>query len=60
MRWLFALALAGLAACSSGDGGPRAERTLPEPITVSSPEAAIQAIEAAATARGRLVGTYER
>jgi Raf kinase inhibitor-like YbhB/YbcL family protein len=26
----------------------------------ASPEAAIQAIEAAATARGRLVGTYER
>ena len=36
MRWLFALALAGLAACSSAGGGPRAERALPEPITVTS------------------------
>jgi Raf kinase inhibitor-like YbhB/YbcL family protein len=35
MRWL--LVLTGLAACSSGDGQPRAERALPEPITVSSP-----------------------
>lgn len=37
MRWLLVLGLAGLAACSSGAGAPRAERTLPEPITVSSP-----------------------
>jgi Raf kinase inhibitor-like YbhB/YbcL family protein len=37
MRWLLVLSLAGLAACSSGDGQPRAERALPEPITVSSP-----------------------
>jgi Raf kinase inhibitor-like YbhB/YbcL family protein len=37
MRWLLTLTLAGLAACSSGDGRPRAERALPEPITVSSP-----------------------
>ena len=37
MRWLLVLSLAGLAACSSGDGRPRAERALPEPITVSSP-----------------------
>jgi Raf kinase inhibitor-like YbhB/YbcL family protein len=36
MRWLLALALAGLVACSSGDDGPRAERALPEPIAVSS------------------------
>jgi Raf kinase inhibitor-like YbhB/YbcL family protein len=35
--WLLVLSLAGLAACSSGDGQPRAERALPEPITVSSP-----------------------
>jgi Raf kinase inhibitor-like YbhB/YbcL family protein len=31
------LGLTGLAACSSGDGAPSAERALPEPITVSSP-----------------------
>jgi hypothetical protein len=37
MGWLLVLSLAGLAACSSGDGQPRAERALPEPITVSSP-----------------------
>jgi Raf kinase inhibitor-like YbhB/YbcL family protein len=37
MRWLLVLSLAGLAACSSGDSQPRAERALPEPITVSSP-----------------------
>ena len=37
MRWLLVLSLAGLAACSFGDGQPRAERALPEPITVSSP-----------------------
>jgi Raf kinase inhibitor-like YbhB/YbcL family protein len=37
MRWLLVLSLAGLAACSSGDGQPRAERALPEPITLSSP-----------------------
>jgi Raf kinase inhibitor-like YbhB/YbcL family protein len=37
MRWLLVLGLAGLAACSSGAGTPRAERALPEPITVSSP-----------------------
>jgi Raf kinase inhibitor-like YbhB/YbcL family protein len=37
MRWLLVLSLAGLAACSSGDGQPRAERALPEPITVFSP-----------------------
>jgi Raf kinase inhibitor-like YbhB/YbcL family protein len=37
MRWLLALGLAGLAACSSGGGTPRTERALPEPITVSSP-----------------------
>jgi hypothetical protein len=37
MRWLLVLSLAGLAACSSGGGQPRAERALPEPITVSSP-----------------------
>jgi Raf kinase inhibitor-like YbhB/YbcL family protein len=37
MRWLLALGLAGLAACSSGGGAPRTERALPEPITVSSP-----------------------
>ncbi|HTE70290.1 MAG TPA: YbhB/YbcL family Raf kinase inhibitor-like protein [Actinomycetes bacterium] len=37
MRWLLVLGLAGLAACSSGGGAPRAERALPEPITVSSP-----------------------
>ena len=37
MRWVLVLGLAGLAACSSGDGGPRAERALPERITVSSP-----------------------
>ena len=37
MRWLLVVSLAGLAACTSGDGQPRAERALPEPITVSSP-----------------------
>jgi Raf kinase inhibitor-like YbhB/YbcL family protein len=37
MRWLLVLGLAGLAACSSGAGEPRAERDLPEPISVSSP-----------------------
>jgi Raf kinase inhibitor-like YbhB/YbcL family protein len=37
MRWLLVLGLAGLAACSSGAGQPRAERALPERITVSSP-----------------------
>ena len=37
MRWLLVLSLAGLAACTSGGGQPRAERALPEPITVSSP-----------------------
>src|SRR5215216_4283594 len=37
MRWLLVLGLAGLAACSSGAGTPRAERALPEPISVSSP-----------------------
>jgi Raf kinase inhibitor-like YbhB/YbcL family protein len=37
MRWLLVLSLTGLAACSSGNGQPRAERALPEPITVSSP-----------------------
>src|SRR5829696_8115742 len=37
MRWLLVLGLAGLAACSSGAGEPRAERALPEPITISSP-----------------------
>ena len=37
MRWLLVLGLAGLAACSSGADAPRAERALPEPITVSSP-----------------------
>jgi Raf kinase inhibitor-like YbhB/YbcL family protein len=37
MRWLLVLSLAGMAACSSGDGQPRAERALPEPISVSSP-----------------------
>jgi hypothetical protein len=37
MRWLLALGLAGLAACSSGGGAPRTERALPEAITVSSP-----------------------
>jgi Raf kinase inhibitor-like YbhB/YbcL family protein len=37
MRWLLALGLAGLAACSSGGGPPRTERALPEAITVSSP-----------------------
>ena len=37
MRWLLVLGLTGLAACSSGGGPPRAERALPEPITVSSP-----------------------
>jgi Raf kinase inhibitor-like YbhB/YbcL family protein len=37
MRWLLVLSLAWLAACSSGDGQPRAERALPEPITVASP-----------------------
>jgi hypothetical protein len=36
MRRLLVLGLAGLAACSSGDGQSRAERALPEPITVSS------------------------
>ena len=37
MRWLLVLGLAGLAACSSGAGEPRAERALPEPIAISSP-----------------------
>ena len=37
MRWLLVLSLTGLAACSSEDGQPQAERALPEPITVSSP-----------------------
>jgi Raf kinase inhibitor-like YbhB/YbcL family protein len=37
MRWLLVLSLTGLAACSSGDGQPRPERALPEPITISSP-----------------------
>jgi Raf kinase inhibitor-like YbhB/YbcL family protein len=37
MRWLLVLSLTGLAACSSGDGQPRAERALSEPITISSP-----------------------
>jgi|SRR5829696_6076865 len=37
MRWLLVLSLIGLAACSSGAGEPRAERALPEPISVSSP-----------------------
>jgi hypothetical protein len=37
MRWLLVLGLAGLAACSSGAGAPRAERALPEPIAISSP-----------------------
>jgi Raf kinase inhibitor-like YbhB/YbcL family protein len=37
MRWLLVLGLAGLAACSSGADAPRAERALPEPITISSP-----------------------
>ena len=37
MRWLLVLGLAGLAACSSGADAPRAERALPEPVTVSSP-----------------------
>jgi hypothetical protein len=37
MRWLLVLSLTGLAACSSEDGQPRAERALPKPITVSSP-----------------------
>src|SRR5215216_2614360 len=37
MRWLLVLGLAGLTACSSGADAPRAERALPEPITVSSP-----------------------
>jgi hypothetical protein len=37
MRLLLVLVLAGLAACSSGAGAPRAERALPERITVSSP-----------------------
>jgi Raf kinase inhibitor-like YbhB/YbcL family protein len=37
MRWLLVLSLTGLAACSSGNGQPRAEPALPEPITVSSP-----------------------
>ena len=36
MRWLLVLGLTGLAACSSG-AQPRAERALPEPISVSSP-----------------------
>jgi hypothetical protein len=39
MRWLLALGLAGLAACSSGGGAPRTERALPEAITVSASEA---------------------
>jgi Raf kinase inhibitor-like YbhB/YbcL family protein len=37
MRWLLVLGLAGLTACSSGAGEPRAERALPERITVTSP-----------------------
>src|SRR4029450_4414165 len=37
MRGLRGGGLAGLAACSSGADAPRAERALPEPITVSSP-----------------------
>lgn len=37
MRWLLVVSLAGLAACSSGGGEPRAERSLPERIAVSSP-----------------------
>jgi len=35
-RWLLAVVLAGLAACSSGGGGAREERELPERIAVSS------------------------
>ena len=37
MWWLLVLGLAGLTACSSGGGAPRAERALPERIAVSSP-----------------------
>jgi Raf kinase inhibitor-like YbhB/YbcL family protein len=37
MRWLLVLSLAGLAACSAVGDAPRAERALPERITVSSP-----------------------
>src|SRR4029453_2383018 len=36
-RWVGGRGLAGVAACSSGAGAPRAERALPERITVSSP-----------------------
>jgi Raf kinase inhibitor-like YbhB/YbcL family protein len=35
-RWLLAVGLAGLVGCSSGGGGPREERDLPERIVVSS------------------------
>jgi Raf kinase inhibitor-like YbhB/YbcL family protein len=53
MRWLLALALAGLAACSSGDGAPPAERALPDAIAVSSPAfAAGQAIPQRFTCQG--------
>jgi Raf kinase inhibitor-like YbhB/YbcL family protein len=37
MRWWVLVALVGLAACSSGGGGPREERAMPEGIRVSSP-----------------------
>jgi Raf kinase inhibitor-like YbhB/YbcL family protein len=38
MRWMLAVGLAAaVAACSSGGGPPSAERSLPEPIKVSSP-----------------------
>jgi Raf kinase inhibitor-like YbhB/YbcL family protein len=37
MRWVVAIGLLGLAACSSGGGGPREERALPERIVVTSP-----------------------
>jgi Raf kinase inhibitor-like YbhB/YbcL family protein len=43
MRWLLALGLAGLAACSSGERAPRTERALPEAVTVSSPAFAADA-----------------
>jgi hypothetical protein len=37
MRWVVVIGLLGLAACSSGSGGPREERALPERIVVTSP-----------------------
>jgi Raf kinase inhibitor-like YbhB/YbcL family protein len=37
MRWVVVIGLVGLAACSSGGGGPREERALPERLVVTSP-----------------------